>query len=187
MDSELYIHVIGNGESDTQRSNAHTLNKHGAAYYAGAVMPSTIFLKDLSDPYTYGIQIINGELKTFIKTSRIIARAKSGASTGYTPGASFRINDFEILKYNERGDSFPLDSSEIIYTKTVPEDLKIQISYIEHGFEYKTEIQLTPASLHDDFEWAVAPTMGTQVAVAWKGTHRGNPSTIIEFPINCAF
>ncbi len=32
-----YAHIVGNGESDTQRSNAHTLDWNGNAWYAGSI------------------------------------------------------------------------------------------------------------------------------------------------------
>ena len=34
---DVYAHIVGNGESDTQRSNAHTLDWDGNAWYAGDV------------------------------------------------------------------------------------------------------------------------------------------------------
>ena len=38
-----YAHIVGNGNSDSNRSNAHTLDWNGNAYYAGDVYVNTIF------------------------------------------------------------------------------------------------------------------------------------------------
>ena len=37
IDGNEYIHVLGNGESNTDRSNAHTIDKNGNAWFAGDV------------------------------------------------------------------------------------------------------------------------------------------------------
>ncbi len=36
-DKQTFSHIVGNGEGDTERSNAHTLTKTGEAWYAGDV------------------------------------------------------------------------------------------------------------------------------------------------------
>lgn len=45
--SAKYAHVVGNGSSDTERSNAHTLDWNGNAWFAGKVDSSNI--KDLTN------------------------------------------------------------------------------------------------------------------------------------------
>lgn len=42
--SNTYIHIIGNGTSDTARSNAHTLDWSGNAWYAGTVEGDALIL-----------------------------------------------------------------------------------------------------------------------------------------------
>lgn len=39
-----YVHIVGNGTSDTERSNAHTLDWEGNAWYAGSVEGASIIL-----------------------------------------------------------------------------------------------------------------------------------------------
>lgn len=48
IDSTDYVHVVGNGSGSEERSNAHTLDKYGNAYYAGNVETSGIILKSPS-------------------------------------------------------------------------------------------------------------------------------------------
>lgn len=40
-----YLHIVGNGESDSSRSNAHTIDKNGNGWFAGTVEGSAIILK----------------------------------------------------------------------------------------------------------------------------------------------
>lgn len=180
--AEDCIHIVGNGTSDLQRSNAHTLNKYGAAYFQGAISPSTIFLTDVSglNPINYGIQIVNGELKTFVKTKSILME-KAPTKMEYRVGEPFLIEGAVFKKIDEKGNRFDLSSDKLDYPATVPENFKIQVSYIEHGFKYVTEIQLkAPGMYEDDFTWDERP-IGL-VATEWKGTTAGQIDTKIIFP-----
>ena len=40
-----YLHIIGNGESDSSRSNAHTVDKDGNGWFAGTVEGTALILK----------------------------------------------------------------------------------------------------------------------------------------------
>ena len=40
-----YLHIVGNGESDSSRSNAHTVDKDGNGWFAGAVEGTALILK----------------------------------------------------------------------------------------------------------------------------------------------
>lgn len=44
-----YLHIVGNGTSDTDRSNAHTLDSQGNAWYAGDISNETGSLNGLSN------------------------------------------------------------------------------------------------------------------------------------------
>lgn len=44
-----YLHIVGNGTSDNDRSNAHTLDKQGNAWYAGDISNGTGSLNDLNN------------------------------------------------------------------------------------------------------------------------------------------
>ncbi len=43
--SDKYIHIVGNGSSDSKRSNAHTLDLYGNAWYQGTVETTGVILK----------------------------------------------------------------------------------------------------------------------------------------------
>lgn len=47
-----YAHIVGNGTSDTERSNAHTLDWEGNAWYAGAVEATSVILKSSTEGST---------------------------------------------------------------------------------------------------------------------------------------
>ena len=55
-----YAHIVGNGKSDTERSNAHTLDWDGNAWYAGAINvgdPATTRENlEAAPAYTYGTE-----------------------------------------------------------------------------------------------------------------------------------
>lgn len=60
VDTKLkYVHIVGNGSSDSKRSNAHTLDWDGNAWYAGSVECSSIII--------YGTNS-SGEDKKFMLT-----------------------------------------------------------------------------------------------------------------------
>lgn len=39
-----YLHIVGNGDGDTSRSNAHTIDKNGNGWFAGAVEGAALIL-----------------------------------------------------------------------------------------------------------------------------------------------
>lgn len=43
--ANIYAHIVGNGSSDTKRSNAHTLDWSGNAWYAGTVEGTAMIVK----------------------------------------------------------------------------------------------------------------------------------------------
>ena len=58
-----YVHIVGNGSSDTERSNAHTLDWEGNAWYNGTVESAGIILIDTADSTKrYIVQITDGQL-----------------------------------------------------------------------------------------------------------------------------
>lgn len=174
------IHIVGNGTSDSQRSNAHTLTKYGAAYFQGGVSPSTIFLADVLTGRNYGIQIVNGELRTFVKTKGIYM-TKEPTKMSYNIGDSFDISGASFVKRDESGSNFELSNDELSYTAMVPEDFKIQVSYIEHGFKYTAEIQVKEKTFKD-FETTLNSDGTTYTVNGWSGTLNGQPSTKMVFP-----
>lgn len=58
-----YAEMVGNGESDTQRSNAYTLDWQGNAKYAGTVESKGIILTDSATEQKYKLTIANGNIE----------------------------------------------------------------------------------------------------------------------------
>lgn len=58
-----YAHIVGNGRAENERSNAHTLDWEGNAWYAGTVECGGIILTDTVDATRrYLIQVTDGQL-----------------------------------------------------------------------------------------------------------------------------
>ncbi len=58
-----YAHIVGNGQSADSRSNGHTLDWEGNAWYSGTVESAGIILRDNTDKSQYyKIQISDGQL-----------------------------------------------------------------------------------------------------------------------------
>ena len=52
-----YAHIVGNGTSDSDRSNAHTLDWEGNAWYAGSVEGDTMIIKSSTEGSTKRFKI----------------------------------------------------------------------------------------------------------------------------------
>ena len=46
-----YLHIVGNGDDDANRSNAHTLDWAGNAWFAGSVEGTALILKSAGDKF----------------------------------------------------------------------------------------------------------------------------------------
>ena len=58
---EKYAHIVGNGTSNTNHSNAHTLDWSGNAWYQGTVETTAIILA-AADGKRYKLEVIDGKL-----------------------------------------------------------------------------------------------------------------------------
>lgn len=63
-----FIHVVGNGTSDTDRSNAHTLDWEGNAWYAGSVEGKAVILPSTTDGSTKRFKITVDDSGTITAT-----------------------------------------------------------------------------------------------------------------------
>ena len=55
--AEIYAHIVGNGTSDASRSNAHTLDWHGNAWYKGTVEGTAMIVKSSTSGSTKRFKI----------------------------------------------------------------------------------------------------------------------------------
>ena len=67
-----YAHVIGNGESDTSRSNAHTVDWDGNAWYAGTIEGTALIIKSSTEGSNKRFKISVDDSGTIIATELII-------------------------------------------------------------------------------------------------------------------
>lgn len=74
-----YAHIVGNGNSNSDRSNAHTLDWNGNAWYAGTVKAKEIFTDDI-----------------FIRDGEIITELASASKAGVI-GSNFLFGNQEYL------------------------------------------------------------------------------------------
>jgi hypothetical protein len=58
-----YAHIVGNGDSENNRSNAHTLDWSGNAWFAGSVTANGLVMADRATGIKYCLYIENGQLK----------------------------------------------------------------------------------------------------------------------------
>lgn len=79
-DAGNFAHIIGNGESDAKRSNAHTVDWKGNAWYAGDVFVGNNNKKLATEEY------VNEQLSTETSTSRIRVIRVPSAEEGGQPG-----------------------------------------------------------------------------------------------------
>ena len=66
--NEKYAHIVGNGISDTARSNAHTLDWEGNAWYAGTVEGTAMIVKSSTPSSTKKFKITVDDTGTISAT-----------------------------------------------------------------------------------------------------------------------
>ena len=66
--NEKYAHIVGNGTSDTARSNAHTLDWEGNAWYAGTVEGTAMIVKSSTPNSTKKFKITVDDTGTISAT-----------------------------------------------------------------------------------------------------------------------
>ena len=67
-DGNLYAHIVGNGTSDASRSNAHTLDWSGNAWYAGTVEGKSLILPSSTENSTKKFRITVDDSGTLTAT-----------------------------------------------------------------------------------------------------------------------
>ncbi len=154
--SGTYAHIVGNGTSDTARSNAHTLDWSGNAWYAGKVSIGTTSNvptpTDVNDLVTK--QYVDNKFST--KTESVTS------VNGQTGDVTLTANDVDAIdKYNG------MTPVECVYTHFGSQQTKI--IYVEEG-------TLIPpsSSASDDIKnaWKRLLGMAAYCTSAYKPTHR---------------
>lgn len=163
-----YIHIVGNGTSNSARSNAHTLDWQGNAWYSGDVYvgstsgtnrdegsvklatvkdinaPQPFFtLTDSTTNYEYIIRIQNGNITSTCKASSL-AVTTLPTKTTYTVGETVDLTDMVVTLTRQDGSTEEVNN----YTYTEPNmsaagTVEITVSYVEAGETYSAVFSVT--------------------------------------------
>jgi hypothetical protein len=205
-DKNQYAHIVGNGEDLARRSNAHTLDWDGNAWYAGNVYVggtnqdnaeklvtpqdmyaprSAICLADQSNEYRYIMYMKDGNIITEPATNRIIASGLE--KRDYVYGEAFDPTGMIVTAISEIG-----DQKEVIdfqYPANVFETGWTPVTYVEAGIPYIDTNWLDVEDFNPkvhliDFDYTDNED-GTYTITRWKGTLNGERSTEMIIPDNC--
>ena len=207
-----YIHIVGNGTSDTNRSNAHTLDSYGNAWYQGTVSVDTdpiddmdlatkkyvdcvkdsIPIKDQVSGYIYALQICDGILTTKLLGNELEITIQPN-KLSYTEGEYFDPTGMQLsILYPDGTTSIVEDTDNIIYNQNAlkpgDSELEINYKYILAGITLSSIINITitpfdPEVVLVDFEYTTNDD-GTYTITGWKGTLNGVASTEMIIPNN---
>ena len=171
--SHDYAHIVGNGNSSSSRSNAHTLDWNGNAWFAGNVyvggtkqdegkelvtkdyvnnvietsnaIKDSIALKDQITGYNYILQIRNGILTTSLVPNE--ARIKTNPTKlEYYAGDRFDLRGIELELINVNNESVIVNDIEnmSVIPEYVEEGTKsVTIKYNFYGFDLCVDVPIT--------------------------------------------
>ena len=151
-----YLHIVGNGTSESARSNAHTLDEEGNSWYQGNIkIGGTSY-----DDETARLVISYGGEKTFDELSNDETLRKKEVI--YKINAGSNISSGEIKIYSYKNDS-PTDTGTYTISETSPKytikysaenysnpseypDLRKLITACDEGYtiDYKIPISINP-------------------------------------------
>lgn len=138
-----YLHIVGNGESEENRSNAHTLDWKGNTWFAGniSIAGNTISLKDTVNGFDYIIQMQNGQLISYCACTSIEVTTPPN-KTEYALCETFDPTGMVITAVCPDGTSREI-TNYIYATDAIIEAENIVISYIEGEKIYTTTVAVT--------------------------------------------
>lgn len=211
-----YAHIVGNGANDSttnwkeKRSNAHTLDWNGNAWYQGNVYvggtnqddaDQLITEKKLNEPrdfvvlvdqdtgYNFSLQIRSGALISCMMIDGITIN-KQPTKTAYIEGEAFDPTGMEIIANYPDGGTEILDNSVFTFepqyvTATTTE---VKVIYNNCGVEHIYVVPVTvalfdPSVILIDFDYTTNDD-GTYTITGWKETLNGEPSTEMVIPDN---
>jgi hypothetical protein len=200
-----YAHIVGNGTSDSKRSNAHTLDWNGVGWFQGGLqvggnaqdddaknvvlegMPQNyIILKDIANNCEYVIKMQNGNLISVCKTSSI-AVTSLPTKKSYLDGESFDTAGMVVTATCQDGTTKIVNN--YTYTEYVLNCRDVVIFYEDAGTTYTTTISANnfiitpfdPAVHLIDFNYTENDD-GTYTITSWKQTLNGESSTEMIIP-----
>lgn len=205
---KTYAHIVGNGTSDSNRSNAHTLDWQGNGWYAGSLFvggtsqddaeevatKSDIFnprssfaLTDVVNGYTYIIEMRNGNIVSRCGVKNIEISTMPN-KTEYVAGEYFDPTGMTVTATCYDGSYFEI--TDYMYnTNYLTSNInEISISYVESGIAHTATVSITVGEYDAeaaliDFTYTTNND-GTYTITGWKGTLNGEPSTEMIVPDN---
>ena len=144
ISDSAYVHIVGNGTSDTDRSNAYTLDWKGNGWFANSVHANNaLVLTDSTTNYEYIIRIQNGNLTSTCKASSL-AVTTLPTKTTYTVGETLDLTDMIVTLTRQDGSTEEVNN----YTYTEPDmsaagTKEITVSYVEAGETYSAVFSVT--------------------------------------------
>lgn len=138
-----YLHIVGNGESEENRSNAHTLDWKGNTWFAGniSIAGNTVSLKDTVNGFDYIIQMQNGQLISYCACTSIEVTTPPN-KTEYALCETFDPTGMVITAVCPDGTSREI-TNYTYATDAIIEAGNIVISYIEGEKIYTTTVAVT--------------------------------------------
>ena len=187
-----YAHIVGNGSSQDQRSNAHTLDWEGNAWFAGDVyiggdsMDSAIKLGEGSKPNLTRVTLLANSWSQDTLTQSITI-------TGISADQSTQIIQIILPEDNELSneefelcDVSAIDQQEntiIFKCETIPSN-NIEVYIKWQDCNYFEHHELLPFDINTliDFYYTYDANKDTYTITGWKGTTNGVPGTEILIP-----
>lgn len=202
---DKYAHIVGNGTSASSRSNAHTLDWNGNAWFAGDVYVGGtsqddgeklvtesennkpkpyIALIDSVNGYNYIIEMRNGNLVSRCGISSIKV-TKLPDKVEYYVGEYINTTGMIVMGICQDGSSIELTNYTCSKPSVIGEN-EIIISYTESGKTYTTKfvvnaVEFDAATILVDFYYT-ANDDGTYTITGWKQTLNGVSSTEMIIP-----
>ena len=208
--NNTYAHIVGNG-NQFRRSNAHTLDWDGNAWYAGSLFvggtsqddaeevatksdlannnapKDNIALIDVVNGYTYIVEMRNGNLVSRCGVSHIEISTMPN-KTEYVAGEYFDPTGMIVTATCYDGSYFEI--TDYMYnTNCLTSNInEISISYVESGIAHTATVSITVGEYDAeaaliDFTYTTNND-GTYTITGWKGTLNGEPSTEMIVPDN---
>lgn len=202
-----HAHIVGNGTSKTARSNAHTLDWSGNAWYSGDVYVGStsgtnrdegskklateeyvrsahnqLVLTDEVNGYKYLIKMHNGNLVSICAIASIEVTTMP-IQTEYISGEPFDPTGMVVTATCQDGTTRVVEGCEYDLV-TTDNASAFEIRYTEVDTTYTTTIALTildVGSSLSDFTYTIEED-GTYTLTGWNGTLNGVESTECIIP-----
>lgn len=187
--SSSMLHVVGNGYNNTSRSNAHTLDYEGNAFFAGAII-----LKDVSSNDKYGLRIKNGALEIIPGPRNcqwnLTDAAKNNSLKG-NPGDQISVSDvvksIDVILIDGTKKTFIPGSDRLYCSKLLDDNLQVTFYFEYWGDVYTYTYTYQEKGALTDFD--TQEINGRTYITSWRGTEGGVSSSrlivpITDYPIN---